>query len=157
MPNDNLFAHTKPPSNAKNIETKTPSNAEKANALASGLSFQSGWFQFVANLSASHPIIAAGAPEISRPTRTVKNNLSTPPVSHGGTPLPLPESCGIFAEPSQPRRTFRNSQVTIPPTTREKSNPIIHCLIFSTLTRASSDLVCCGLSWQHSKAALAIR
>ncbi len=142
MPNDSFLAQTKPPSNANNIETKPASNAEKANALAPGLSFQSGWFQFVASFSASHPIIAAGAPETSRPTRTVKNSLSTAPVSHAGTSFPSAEIRTLPGVPSELRRNLRNSRVTMPPTTREKSNPIVHCIMFPVLPLRHLTIAC---------------
>ena len=69
-----------------------------------------GDFQFVASFNASHPTIAVAVPGRSRPTRTVKNNLWTTPVSHGGISLLPDEMRGLGGTPSQRRRTLRNAQ-----------------------------------------------
>ena len=85
--------------------------------------------------SASHPTTSVDAPDTSKPIRTVKNSLSMAPVSHGGTSLLPLESRDLGEVPSQYPRTFRNSQVTIQPTKREKSNQIAHSFMV-TISRS---------------------
>src|SRR5262245_54367728 len=70
--------------------------------------------------------MAVGAPAWSKATRNVKNNLSTTPVSHGGTSLWPGESLGLGGTPSQHRTALRKAQEATAPPRRDKSKPIVH-------------------------------